>query len=107
MSNISLSNALIYSGIGIAIVFAVLLVLIIVISVMSAVISKKKAPDEKIAREDTAYAPGSCGEINTFGVPDKTAAMIMAIVADKMQTPLNRLRFISIKEIKDGEENEV
>ena len=30
----------------------------------------------------------------------KTAAMIMAIVADKLQKPLNELRFISIKEVK-------
>ena len=33
-------------------------------------------------------------------VNPKTAAMIMAIVADKMGKPLNELRFISIKEVK-------
>ena len=33
------------------------------------------------------------------GVDDKTAAMIMAIVADKTGIPLNELRFISIKEL--------
>ena len=36
----------------------------------------------------------------TFDVPDKTAAMLMAIVADKLNRPLNELRFISIKEVK-------
>lgn len=45
-------------------------------------------------------APGSAGHVKLHGVPDKEAAMIMAIVADKMQTPLNELRFISIKEVK-------
>ena len=30
----------------------------------------------------------------------KIAAMLMAIVADKMGKPLNELRFISIKEVK-------
>lgn len=35
-----------------------------------------------------------------YDVPDKEAAMIMAIVADKMKKPLNELRFISIKEVK-------
>ena len=33
-------------------------------------------------------------------VEPKTAAMLMAIVADKMGKPLNELRFISIKEVK-------
>ena len=33
--------------------------------------------------------------------PDRTAAMLMAIVADKLGKPLNELRFISIREIKD------
>lgn len=45
-------------------------------------------------------APGSAGHVKLHGVPDKEAAMIMAITADKLQTPLNELRFISIKEIK-------
>lgn len=43
-------------------------------------------------------APGSAGQIKLHNVPPKTAAMLMAIVADKMGKPLNELRFISIKE---------
>ena len=54
----------------------------------------KKAPAK-------AAAPGSAGEIKLHDVPDKTAAMLMAIVADKLGKPLNELRFISIREIKD------
>ncbi len=45
-------------------------------------------------------APGSAGELKLHDVEPKTAAMIMAIVADKMGKPLNELRFISIKEVK-------
>ena len=45
-------------------------------------------------------APGSAGELKMYDVEPKTAAMIMAIVADKLQKPLNELRFISIKEVK-------
>nr|MBQ8244393.1 OadG family protein [Oscillospiraceae bacterium] len=45
-------------------------------------------------------APGSAGQLKLYDVPPKTAAMIMAIVADKMGKPLNELRFISIKEVK-------
>ena len=45
-------------------------------------------------------APGSAGHVKLYDVPDKDAAMIMAIVADKMQKPINELHFISIKEVK-------
>ena len=45
-------------------------------------------------------APGSAGAVQIYDVEPKTAAMLMAIVADKMGKPLNELRFISIKEVK-------
>ena len=45
-------------------------------------------------------APGSAGRLKLYDTPPKTAAMLMAIVADKMSKPLNELRFISIKEVK-------
>ena len=48
-------------------------------------------------------APGSAGHIKLYDVPDKEAAMVMAVVAYKMQKPLNELRFISIKEVKNDE----
>ncbi|HHU06431.1 MAG TPA: hypothetical protein GXZ65_08135 [Clostridiales bacterium] len=44
------------------------------------------------------YARGSAGSVNITTVPPKTAAMLMAIVADELKVPLNELRFISIKE---------
>ena len=52
------------------------------------------------APAEQKLAPGSAGHVKLFDVPDKEAAMIMAIVADKMQKPLNELHFISIKEVK-------
>lgn len=53
------------------------------------------------AAKGDALAKGSCGKLKRYNVPDKTCAMLMAIVADKLETPLNELRFISIKEIAD------
>lgn len=44
-------------------------------------------------------APGSAGKLKLYNVEPKTAAMIMAITADKMGKPLNELHFISIKEV--------
>ena len=48
----------------------------------------------------TTTAPGSAGKLKLHDVEPKTAAMLMAIVADKTGKPLNELRFISIKEVK-------
>ena len=45
-------------------------------------------------------APGSAGGVKLHDVEPKTAAMLMAIVADKLGKPLNELRFISIKEVE-------
>ncbi len=45
-------------------------------------------------------APGSAGEVKLYDTDPRDAAMIMAIVADKLQKPLNELRFVSIKEVK-------
>lgn len=44
-------------------------------------------------------APGSAGEIKLYNVPEKQAAMVMAIVADHLKTPLNQLRFKSIRQV--------
>ena len=50
---------------------------------------------------EAPVAPGTAGQLKTYDVPPKTCAMLMAIVADKMGKPLNELRFISIKEVKE------
>ena len=47
-----------------------------------------------------ATAPGTAGQLKLHDVEPKTAAMLMAIVANKMGKPINELRFISIKEVK-------
>ena len=57
------------------------------------------APSAPAAAAPVA-APGTAGQLKLHDVNPKTAAMIMAIVADKMGKPLNELRFISIKEVK-------
>ena len=61
--------------------------------------AKSTAPAPAPAAEKPK-APCSAGHIKLHDVPDKEAAMIMAIVADKMQKPINELHFISIKEVK-------
>ncbi len=63
------------------------------------VIEKATAPAVLPAVQKPA-APGSAGEVKIYDTDPKDAAMIMAIVADKLQKPLNELRFVSIKEVK-------
>lgn len=112
---ISISDAAITAVFGYAVVFAGLIILMIVVYITALFFKKKKkdVPVKKEAPVEAAksapaapaaaaakLAPGSAGHVKLYDVPDKEAAMIMAIVADKLQTPLNELRFISIKEVK-------
>ncbi len=52
------------------------------------------------AAKNLPAAPGTAGEVKIYDTDPKDAAMIMAIVANKLQKPLNELRFVSIKEVK-------
>ena len=117
LENISLLNAGIVAVLGYVVVFVGLIVLMAVIVVMgkafTAAENKKNAPAEALSApvEPVAVAPvtapavadaapGTAGQLKLYDTPPQTAAMIMAIVADKMGKPLNELRFISIKEVK-------
>ena len=86
--------------IALGIVLVLLTVFVIWVFVRKHHKNVEPAPVEETPVEP-ALAPGSAGKVKTFDVPDKTAAMLMAIVADKAGKPLNELRFISIKEVKE------
>ena len=84
-----------------------LLALTVVAVVLRKAKSKKNAPAAVAAEPevsapvaDAPTAPGAAGEVKLHNVEPKTAAMLMAIVADKLQKPINELRFISIKEVE-------
>ena len=53
-----------------------------------------------VAAAPKKLAPGSAGDVKIYDTDPRDAAMIMAIVADKLGKPLNELRFRSIKEVK-------
>ena len=46
----------------------------------------------------TRLLPG--GDVTLADVDDRTAAVLMAIVADELRLPLEELRFVSIREVK-------
>ena len=105
--DIGLLEAAVTGLLGYAVVFLGLVLLMIVVMLLGKALmgaTKKSeqpaaapAPAEPAAKE---LAPGSAGELKLHDVDPKTAAMLMAIVADKMGKPLNELRFTSIKEDK-------
>ena len=115
LNYIGIADAGIVAALGYAVVFFGLILLMIVVMVMGKAFvaaEKKKAPKAAKPAEpapvaapaapaEPAAAPGTAGQLKLYDTPPKTAAMIMAIVADKMGKPLNELRFISIKEVKE------
>ena len=111
--NISIANAGIVALLGYAVVFFGLILLMCVITLLGKafVAAESKAKAAAAAAPAAAApaaapvvnaepAPGSAGKLKLHDVEPKTAAMLMAIVADKMGKPINELRFISIKEVK-------
>ena len=117
---VSISEAGVTAIFGYAVVFAGLVVLMVVLYITGAYFKSKdeKAAAAKknaeaankpaptaaaapVAEAAKPVAPGSAGHVKLHDVPDREAAMLMAIVADKMQKPINELHFISIKEVKD------
>ena len=112
MEKISIATAALIVVLGMAVVFFGLILLMYVTKIAGAIINRKKSAEPAAAPAapaaapaapavKTAPAPGTAGKIALHDVPDKTAAMLMAIVASKTGKPLNQLRFISIREIKD------
>ena len=110
MEKIPIGTAALIVVLGMAVVFFGLILLMFVTKIAGAIINRTNtaapaaapaaaAPAAPAAKN--APAPGSAGKIALHDVPDKTAAMLMAIVADRTGKPLNQLRFISIREVKD------
>ena len=116
LENMGILDAGVVALLGYAVVFFGLILLMCVIIVMGKIFIAK---DKKVAAHSAAAkaavaaatedvpaapaapaAPGAAGQLKLYDVEPKTAAMLMAIVADKMGKPLNELRFISIKEVK-------
>lgn len=109
LTDIGFVDAAVVALLGYAVVFFGLVLLMIVVIGMGKIFiakEKKVAAHSDAAKAAIAAvpeapaAPGTAGKLKLYDVEPKTAAMLMAIVADKMGKPLNELRFISIKEVK-------
>ena len=112
--NIGIMDAAIVAVLGYAVVFFGLILLMGVIIIMGKAFMAKDAKAAAkvaaaqpvlasvpvVAPAEGPAAPGTAGKLKLHDVEPRTAAIIMAIVADKMGKPINELRFISIKEVK-------
>ena len=110
-ANMGIGGAGITALLGYAVVFFGLVLLMGVSAVFGKMMAQKKpaaaaAPAAAPAPAAPAAAPGCTKGVcmgnrvcELYNVDDKTAAMVMAIVADETKIPLNELRFISIKEL--------
>ena len=110
LNDISIGTAGLVALLGYAVVFIGLIALMVVVMIMGKVMSAKKtapaaAPAAATAaptpapKAAPALATGVAGECKLYNVGDREAAMLMAIVANKLGKPLNPLRFKSMKEV--------
>ena len=108
--NISIPDAGTIALLGYRVVFLGLVMLLVVVMVMGKIMVARAKKAQAVVAEAApveavpkAEAPGTAGELKLYDTDPRDAAMIMAIVADTLQKPLNQLRFISIKEVMDDE----
>ena len=103
-ADVTLGQAGLYAVLGYAVVFFGLILLMTVVILVGKTFTsgakKEEIPVVVVpAPVEEIPAPGAAGQLKLHDVEPKTAAMLMAIVADKMGKPINQLRFISIKEV--------
>ena len=108
LNDISIGTAGLVALLGYAVVFVGLIALMAVIMIVGKImVAKKTAAAAAPAAAAPASAPkavpalaaGTAGECKLYNVGDREAAMLMAIVANKLGKPLNTLRFKSMKEV--------
>ena len=127
-ATLKVTDALLLALIGVVVVFIVLILLMLIVSLVGKIFDrseklKEKHPEwndkvqnlkakmtfwkndkeEETETVEQPLAKGTCGELKLINTDERDAAMIMAIVADQTNTPLNELRFKSIKRVEDEE----
>jgi Na+-transporting methylmalonyl-CoA/oxaloacetate decarboxylase gamma subunit len=114
--NISLPTAGGYAILGYCVVFFGLILLMCVVMIMCKIMTRNANAAASAAQPvpggeltpaapaaEAKKAPGTAGEFKLFNTDLRDAAMVMAIVADSLGKPINELRFISIREVKEDE----
>ena len=95
----NLTDLLSNSVVGFLLVFAVLILLMVFVKIINAIFKEKVAEQEKSVSPEPQKKQ-EVPEVILENVSDPDAAMIMAIVADESGIPIEKLRFISIREVE-------
>ena len=111
VSDMNLLDAGITALMGYAVVFVGLVLLMAVVTLLGRAMmaSRKEKQAEAPAAPPPPAAPapkvqeakGTGGTVLLHDVPEREAAMVMAVVAHRLGKPLNQLRFKSIREVKE------
>lgn len=110
-----LIDALLVSGAGFTVVFLELALLAVLVFLLSKTVRffLRKAEDKKAAagshnpsveavpQISAALSKKSHGQLELVETDEPTAAIIMAIISNKTQIPLNKLRFIRIRLLEE------
>ena len=110
MEKITIPEALTTALIGISVVMLILAIIAVFIIMISKIIrfvetktsAIKKAP---VSAEPASGSPATApsNEVELINTDEKTAAVIMAIVSQQTDIPVNRLSFKSIRLIEENE----
>ncbi len=112
VSDIGIGQATVTAFLGYGVVFFGLVLLMWVVQLLGRVMIRTKstpeapadaAPQPAVEEAPKAEARGTAGTILLHDVPEREAAMVMAVVAHQLGKPINQLRFKSIREVKDHE----
>lgn len=98
-------DALVMAVLGICLIMAVLFFFMLLIKLTSFLVTLyDRARQKNLEKKNKpAYAEGACGSLTLVDTSERDAALIMAITAERLKVPLNKLRFISIKLIGEEE----
>lgn len=109
ISDISADQSAVYALLGYGVVFFGIILLMLVVVVLGKLFAaaqrqKAEAPVQAPVQAPAlpvtpAVAPGAAGQLKLYNVDPKTAAILMAITANKMGKPINELRFVSVREV--------
>ncbi len=103
--DLSTGNAALIGLLGYLVVFFGVFLLMLVVLLLGRIMkrrtekTKPAPPPEEPVPETRPEAPGR-GEVELYGTNPRDAAVIMAIVANRLGKPLEERRFKSIKEVK-------
>ena len=108
IAQLTLSEAILYAAVGMAVVMAILALLAALVWAMSKAIAAaegKRKPaavlPEPAQETPKAAAPAQPAQVTLIDCDEATAAVLMAIVAERSGIPLNRLAFQTIRLLEE------